>query len=65
MRNKIQLDDQANKLIRQHEETASVPFTTLGKALLPGIENRPPPKAAGDPNKRDVTVFKGLNDKYD
>ena len=46
-----------------HEETASVPFTTLGKAVLPGVENNPPAKAAGDPNKRDVTVFKGLNDK--
>ena len=62
-RRNVQLDDKANKLIRQHEETASVPFTTLAKGLLPGVENKPPAKAAGDPNKRDITVFKGLNDK--
>ena len=40
-----------------------MPFTTLAKGLLPGVENKPPAKAAGDPNKRDITVFKGLNDK--
>lgn len=55
------LNDQAQKLIRLHEETSSVPFTTLGKAVLPGLDASGVPKAAGDPNKRDISVYSGMN----